>query len=103
PATPFMHLARKKCRTRVVLIELKRDKTPRDVVAQSLDYVSSVEKLRADDIAAIYGRFAPSRNLGEDFQQRFGLALDEDSLNESHQITLSRPRSTPVPSASSLT
>lgn len=87
----------------LVLIELKRDKTPRDVVAQSLDYVSSVEKLRADDIAAIYGRFAPSRNLGEDFQQRFGLALDEDSLNESHQITLSRPRSTPAPSASSLT
>ena len=72
----------------LVLIELKRDKTPRDVVAQSLDYVSSVEKLRAEDIAAIYGRFAPSRNLGEDFQQRFGLALDEDSLNESHQIII---------------
>jgi len=70
------------------LIELKRDKTPRDVVAQSLDYASSVEKLRAEDIAAIYGRFAPGRNLGEDFQQRFGLALHEDSLNESHQIII---------------
>ena len=72
----------------LVLIELKRDKTPRDVVAQSLDYASWVEKLRPEDIAAIYGRFAPGRNLGEDFQQRFGLALDEDSLNESHQIII---------------
>ncbi len=72
----------------LVLIELKRDKTPRDVVAQSLDYAGWVEKLRAEDIAAIYARFAPDRNLGDDFQQRFGLALDEDSLNESHQIII---------------
>ena len=72
----------------LVLIELKRDKTPRDVVAQSLDYASWVEKLRPEDIAAIYGRFAPGRSLGEDFQRRFGLALDEASLNESHQIII---------------
>ena len=72
----------------LVLIELKRDKTPRDVVAQSLDYASWVEKLRAEDIAAIYGRFAPGKDLAEDFQQRFGLALDEDTLNESHQIII---------------
>lgn len=72
----------------LVLIELKRDRTPRDVVAQSLDYASWIEKLRAEDIAAIYGRFAPGRNLVDDFQQRFGLALAEDSLNDSHQIII---------------
>ena len=76
----------------LVLIELKRDKTPRDVVAQSLDYASWVDKLRAGDIAAICGRFAPGRNLAEDFQQRFGLALDEDSLNESHHLWPPRSR-----------
>ena len=37
----------------LVLIELKRDRTPRDVVAQALDYASWVEKLRAEDIAAL--------------------------------------------------
>src|SRR2546425_3062216 len=42
----------------LVLIELKRDKTPREVVAQALDYASWVEKLRPDEIAAIYSRFA---------------------------------------------
>lgn len=72
----------------LVLIELKRDKTPRDVVAQSLDYASWVEKLQAEDIAAIYARFAPGKNLTDDFQQCFGLALDEDALNESHQIII---------------
>ena len=41
----------------LVLIELKRDRTPRDVVAQALDYASWVEELQAEDIAAIYRRF----------------------------------------------
>src|SRR3970040_2329526 len=47
----------------LILIELKRDRTPREVVAQALDYAGWVEKLRAEDIAAIYGRFAPGRSL----------------------------------------
>jgi len=45
----------------LVLIELRRDKSPRDVVAQSLDYASWVDKLRAEDLAAICGHFAPGR------------------------------------------
>src|SRR4051812_9056098 len=61
----------------LVLIELKRDRTPREVVAQALDYAGWVEKLRAEDIAAIYGRFAPNRSLAQDFRQRFGQDLDE--------------------------
>jgi hypothetical protein len=72
----------------LVLIELKRNKTPRDVVAQALDYAVWVEKLRPEDIAAIYGRFAPGRSLSEDFQKRFGHALEEDSLNHNHQIII---------------
>lgn len=72
----------------LVLVELKRDKTPRDVVAQSLDYASWVDKLRPEDIASIYMRFAPGKNLSDDFFQRFGIALDEDSLNQSHQIII---------------
>ncbi len=70
----------------LVLIELKRDRTPREVVAQALDYASCVEKLRAEDIAAIYSRFAPGRSLDQDFRQRFGHDLEEETLNQSHQI-----------------
>jgi hypothetical protein len=72
----------------LVLIEIKRDRTPRDVVAQAIDYASWVEKLRAEDIAAIYRRFVPGGRLEDDFRQRFGQALDEDTLNETHQIVI---------------
>jgi hypothetical protein len=72
----------------LVLIELKRQRTPREVVAQSLDYASWVEKLKPEDIAAIYSRFAPKQNLADDFRKRFGRDLDEDSLNQSHQIVV---------------
>ena len=72
----------------LVLIELKRDRTPREVVAQAIDYACWVEGLATDDIAAIYARFAPTRDLAVDFQARFGQPLDEDTLNDSHQIVI---------------
>ncbi len=72
----------------LVLIELKRARTPRDVVAQALDYASWVEKLESEDIAAIYARFKPDADLAADFRERFGQDLDEDSLNESHQLII---------------
>lgn len=72
----------------LVLIELKRNRTPREVVAQALDYASWVEKLSSDDIARIYNRFAAGRSLAADFLQRFGQDLDEESLNQSHQIII---------------
>jgi hypothetical protein len=72
----------------LVLIEIKRDRTPREVVAQALDYASWVQTLHADAIVGIYGRFAPGRNLADDFRQRFGQGLDEDAINESHQIVV---------------
>ena len=72
----------------LVLIELKRERTPREVVAQALDYASWVEKLDAEDIAAIYGRFASGKSLADDFLWRFGQTLDEDGLNQSHQIII---------------
>jgi hypothetical protein len=70
----------------LVLIELKRSRTPREVVAQALDYAGWVEKLRSDEIAAIYGRFCAGRSLAADFLSRFGQKLDEESLNQTHQI-----------------
>jgi hypothetical protein len=72
----------------LVVIELKRDRTPRDVVAQALDYASWVESLQAEDIASIYRRFKPGQSLTDDFRVRFGQPLDEDSLNQTHQIVI---------------
>ncbi len=72
----------------LVLIELKRDRTPREIVAQALDYASWVEQLSAEKIAQIFERFSKGCNLSQAFQQHFGTELDEDSLNQSHQIIL---------------
>jgi hypothetical protein len=72
----------------LVLVELKRDKTPRDIVAQGLDYAAWVEGLEADEIARIYERFNLGGNLASDFLQHFGHELDEESLNQSHQIVI---------------
>jgi len=72
----------------LVLIELKRDRTPREVVSQAIDYATYVDKLEAKDIAGIYAEFAPGRDLAADFQARFGQQLDEETLNESHQIVI---------------
>ena len=72
----------------LVLIELKRNRTPREIVAQALDYAAWVEQLTADKIAQIYQRFSKGGILDDAFQQHFGTALDAETLNESHQIIL---------------
>lgn len=72
----------------LVLIELKRNRTPREIVAQALDYAAWVEKLTADRIAKIYQRFTDGGSLDAAFEKRFGTKLDGETLNESHQIVL---------------
>jgi hypothetical protein len=72
----------------LVLIELKRNRTPREIVAQAIDYAWWVEKLTADKINQIYQRFSGGDSLDEAFEQRFGVELDEEALNASHQIVL---------------
>ena len=72
----------------LVLIELKRGKTPREVIAQTLDYASWLTSLRTDDVAAMYERFRSGRSLSADFREKFGRDLDEDEINQSHQLVI---------------
>jgi hypothetical protein len=72
----------------LILIELKRGKTPREVVAQAIDYASWAERLEAQDITRIYARFSGGKSLDEAFKARFGTALDPETLNQSHQIVI---------------
>ncbi|NDY93379.1 endonuclease NucS domain-containing protein [Ideonella livida] len=72
----------------LVLIELKRDRTPREIVAQALDYASWVEQLTPERVAQIYQRFSGGKSLDAAFQARFGVELDEETLNQSHQIVI---------------
>jgi uncharacterized protein YeaO (DUF488 family) len=72
----------------LILIELKRDRTPRDITAQALDYASWLEDLEPENIARIFHRFSNGQNLDDAFRERFGSDLDEESLNRSHQIVI---------------
>lgn len=72
----------------LILIELKRDRTPREVVAQALDYASWVAGLTPERLSQIYERFSRGGNLGEAFKQRFNNVLEEESLNQAHQIII---------------
>ena len=72
----------------LVLIELKRDRTPRDVIAQTLDYASWLQELDAEQIRGIYARFRPGGSLGKDFRDRFGHELVEDEINNTHQLVI---------------
>lgn len=79
----------------LVVIELKRQLTTRDITAQALDYASWVESLTSDEIAGIYKRYCdryqPQEShttLDAAFTRRFSAELPVEDLNHSHQIVL---------------
>ncbi|MDY0267739.1 endonuclease NucS domain-containing protein [Trichloromonas sp.] len=69
----------------LVVIELKRSRTPREVVAQLLDYASWVETLSYEEIANIFSDKNSGRKLEEAFDDTFGLSLPEQ-INNSHEL-----------------
>jgi DNA-directed RNA polymerase subunit F len=69
----------------LVVVELKRDKTPREVTAQALDYASWVKDLEAEGIEAIAERHLKGEALETAFLSTFGEELPED-INEHHAI-----------------
>ena len=79
----------------LIVLELKRDKTYRDIVAQVLDYGSWIRTLRSDDVAKIFSQFRsrylssePDVSLDQAFCERFGLQQMPDELNESHELVI---------------
>lgn len=70
----------------LVVIELKKDRTPRDVIAQVLDYGSWVCKLRDENIATIFDQSSKD-SLNASFRKKFGRKIPEE-LNESHQLLI---------------
>jgi len=70
----------------LIIIELKRNKTPRDIVAQCLDYGTWVYNLLYDDIVNIYETEKTS-NFEKDFVEYFENPLP-DKINNSYQIVI---------------
>ena len=71
----------------IVVVELKRDKTPREITAQILDYGSWVKGLSNEQITAIGEVYLGQGKLEEAFKRRFGADLPE-TLNENHRLLI---------------
>lgn len=71
---------------KLLVIELKRDRTPREVVAQLLDYGSWVKGLSYEDVSAIYTEYNPGKKIEEGFEEVFGEGGNPESVNDSHEL-----------------
>jgi len=72
----------------LILIEIKRGRSPREVVAQAIDYATWVEALDAEAVFRIYSRFSKGGDLSRDFETRFGTAIDTEEFPNHHQIVI---------------
>ena len=78
----------------LVVLELKRDKTYRDIIAQLLDYGSWVRELKDDQIAQIFdqyqNRWHQDRvliSIDDAFKEKFGIAMP-DEMNSTHELVV---------------
>lgn len=72
----------------IVIVELKRDKTPREITAQTLDYASWAKDLSNEKITEIANRYLGEKGSFEDaFKRKFGAEIPE-ILNEHHKMLI---------------
>lgn len=75
----------------VLVVELKRDRTPRDTIAQSLEYASFAERLDASQLEAILRSYLndASLSLAEYHRDHFELGSDEAiAFNKDQHIVI---------------
>ncbi|MCC6322236.1 MAG: DUF91 domain-containing protein [Phycisphaerales bacterium] len=79
----------------LVVLELKRSKTEREVVAQALDYGSYVRAIKPDEIPRLFARYqeeyckdVPARSLEEAFCSHFGVKSLPEELNGEHELVI---------------
>jgi hypothetical protein len=70
----------------LVLLELKRDKTPREIVAQALDYASWVNDLSYEQIETITKDFT-GKPLPQAFSDHYGFSIPQ-TVNASHSMVI---------------
>jgi len=70
----------------LVIVELKRNKTPRDIIAQCLDYGSWVKELGYEDIKEIYNQYFKS-DLESTFEEYFECKIP-DEINKNYRMII---------------
>lgn len=75
----------------LVIVELKRDMTPREVTAQALDYASWVKDLERDEIEKIATEYFKKNGETKTLQSAFRTQFDSDLpdvINEGHAMRI---------------
>mgnify|MGYP000868963045 CR=1 FL=1 len=73
----------------IVIIELKKDLTPREVTAQVIDYASCVSELKLEEIAEQYLQYSQDKQtLNQAYESKFGSKLDEDAVNKTVKMVI---------------
>lgn len=80
----------------LAVIELKRDRTPREIIAQTLDYGSWIHTLDDEDIARIWAKYSEREDSGvskgqaldDAFCKHFGLNEMPDEINTEHELII---------------
>ena len=63
-----------------VVVELKKNMTPREVTAQALDYASWVKSIDAEELAQLFLKHTNNqKSLDEAYKERFGFPLDGEN------------------------
>jgi hypothetical protein len=70
----------------ITIIELKRDRTPRDIIAQLLDYASWIRRLTYKDLDAIATTYL-KKDLSSSFIEYFGDAIPQN-INVNHKMLI---------------
>ena len=74
----------------LIIIELKRDKTYREVVAQTLDYATWVKDLSYEDINSILNKYGKSEynEISDLYTAVFDKEADEVDFNSDHKMLI---------------
>ncbi|MGA2217392.1 MAG: hypothetical protein ABSG51_04860, partial [Terracidiphilus sp.] len=72
----------------IVIVELKRGQTPREITAQALDYASWVEDLTLQQVEEIASGYLKGKLLKDAFEDTFDKEYSEVIINGQHSIKI---------------
>lgn len=72
----------------LVVVELKRGKTPREVVAQVLDYAAWVETLGYEQLVSVFAESHPGKTFEAEFKAHFDADSMPERLNTAHRLVV---------------
>lgn len=73
----------------LIVVELKKDLTPREVTAQAIDYASCMAELELEGIAGLYVQYSGDTvALDQAYRKRYGVDLDPENFHQTVKMVI---------------